>query len=295
MINRFPRINSPVYGQNGDEILGSSIGLNKILLNLRDSARHFNRHEWDLILINLFTLARNVFEKTMKVNDLLKAIERDANILTTYFTAYTQYHQSRPTIIAYYVPNYRSINKEILREPTGRKLQLIELFEKVKSNLPQKSMITGYPDPAVQEVLLTSPKSSLLPHLAIPKELRSVISKSVYIKNALILSHCVIDLHVSSTFTHLELVESYTGDLIKHDELGEKLVEGLDLPFNAVTHRIFGDGIHIKPLVKGKQMAALKEAAINNKWYLRTQKEIISDVKKLCPEIDVDKEFKFIT
>lgn len=265
---------------SGDLILGGSIGVNRVLLYFRDNAYRPARYEWNIFLVNLFTVFRNVYHKDLSEDQILRAMDVDVGLLTTYFDAYKEVKQPIvPYVLAFYVPTYDKI-PEKLRRPvtTDSAKHKQEMYAKVRARLPQKLQILR--DDATSKVCVAPVGRLMLPH----KELLRLINDQFkpalgpVTLQVLLLSHCPIDLHMSAKIQYMSLIESNVGTVKAPNEFGSKLTKAVRVPFNTYTHRLLGDPVHLEPLVVRKEKAKILEIAEKHKWYIRSPVEILKDI-----------------
>lgn len=273
----FPSTEGLAKGQNNEIILGGSIGLNKILLNLKEWANSPIHDIWDIYFINLYTVARNVWIKDIRLDQFMHGIDTDTDMIATYLEAYhTNSLGAKPPIIVFYVPTYEAIPLKYRRECVGNTLEFNNLYDKVRARYPVKfSNISR----SMASTLFFFPcNRNLYPH----KELVYAMEEKFFgdftyrSPKVLLLSHCPIDLHLYKRIHNFSLIESYTGQIKKLKDFGTKLVKDVDVPFNTYTHRLFGDSIHLTPLVSGKQKTLALDVAQKYKWINLTDSEILS-------------------
>jgi hypothetical protein len=280
----FPNIDNNPRGKNGDIIVGASIGANRILLFFREQARKPNRPLFNVYFINVFTIARNVWGSSntldMKIDEMMQLIDVDVEFLCTYIEAYHAHalSDSKPVII-FYVPRYDNIPIEARRTHTGNTLKLEILY---------KAMLIKYGD-LIKDISITEDSIRYLApvgyHTLPHRELWSYVESKAfgnigYSPEVLILTHCLIDLHLYRKIRSMTLMESYTGAIKMYKDFGSKLIDPdiVKIPFNTYTHRLFGDPINLEPLVRNKQKKEAIELAIARKWVNKTDSEIYSDI-----------------
>ena len=224
----------------------------------------------------------------MRVDDALKAIDLDTDMLTLFYDAYMHVKSVDRITMIFYIPDYSKIPKDMLREHTGNDIIFNALYESVRKKLPQKlTDVTESPDVIRKLIPLTQ---DVYPHIELAKHIRSMQS-IVPIQNMLMLTHCPLDLHLYKHLnTTLSLIESYTGIVKGLPDFGSKLIKEsiAEVPFNATTHRILGDGVHIKPLISGRDRTRLLELAKKNRWIMKSKYEIIKDARTIVPDLTDD-------
>ena len=267
----------------------SSMGINKVLDVLRISAGTIGHPRWDLYIINVFTLVRNAYKNNISQHDVDKTVDVDVDSLIQFIGAYMSYQRTTPATVLFYLPDYSAIPKDLLREHTGNKAAVDNLYTKLKTKLPvnsTKRMVELTEDPLVKKFLLVT-SGNTFPHKEIPRYLNEIyggkrITGSL---GTLLLSHCVIDLHISAYVSGVELIESFSGNIIPSNLFGSKLTKEVEMPFLPVTHRLFGDDDHIIPLVKGRQKKNMIDIIRKDHWGVMTERQIVSDILMKIPGI----------
>ncbi|CAM6031537.1 unnamed protein product, partial [Sphagnum compactum] len=261
---QFPDISGAALGNNNDPILGGTIGLNRILLYLRENATRPNNPQWDLYLVSVYTLALTAFAKGCFIDDVEAIVDRDADLLMTYINAYMQQKRQTPATVIFYAPDYRAIPKEVLRKRAGLREEFDELYAKMFKRFPEQ--LTELTENPNTRKFLVRAGGGTFPHKTLAESIR-VVYGGRRIKGSIgtvMISHCPIDLHLVKTIPAVMLLERYTGRLLTPQEFGHKLVHTVTIPFNTTTHRLFGDDVHLEPLVKGRQKTKLIELATKN-------------------------------
>jgi len=115
-------------------------------------------------------------------------------------------------------------------------------------------------------IVLPIGSGAALPHRELAHWLRDLSSQ----KNDLyyydrspygILSHCLVDLHLLRHVKEGVLVERYSGKMRSLNNIHTKLDKSGVIPFTPITHRVFGDDIHLAPMVKGKKKTEIIQKA----------------------------------
>ena len=289
----FPNTENMPVSENGLEtIYGGSVGVNRILKTLKDLSLNFTDKPYQTFLINIYTLADNVYEKNISLSKFNTKLHTEMAILITYIEAYFSNINSVghiPTIV-FYAPSYSIIPFTRMRKikPNTHKENIIKLYEKfIKLNFKS----------SLDRIIETVPNSNkfiipvgknCLPHIDLIKYMRG-IQLSPYIntnsKIALI-SHCMLDLHICKHLSNVNLLERYTGRMLTKKDFNKKLDSSGMIPFNPNTHQLFGDSLHIVPLIKGKERKELIARAISGKWKGLTDISIFADIKKHTSILD---------
>lgn len=264
-------------------IYGGSVGINRILGYFHDNAYKLGREEWPLLLVNLFTVFRNVYHKDLSDLELESLVTLDCDLLTLYVEAYAS---ARPHIrhtpgIVFYAPTYSLIPKELLR-PLGPAAQVQhDAYLRFRRSLGDGETNISHEGRSFRWVVPVG--SEQLPHRQLLRWLAASGARFEYIPGqdpVMLISHCPIDLHIASRLPTVRLMESYQG-VIKHPTaFGSKLDVGDDVPFNPYTHRVFGDKVHLAPMVKGADKKALLAKAHERQWQRLPTSEILTDITK---------------
>lgn len=274
----FPDISNNPVGDNGVVYHNASIGLNVILNYMRETARNINAPQWDLYLINIYTMVRNLYQKGMHQVELEQMIDRDADILMTYIHSYTCTRRSIPATVFFYAPDYSAVPKSMLRLHTGNQEELDRLYLNLYKKLPVK--LTELTEVADTRKFLCQVGKSIFPHKDIIEKLKLIyqphrLTGSI---GTVMISHCPLDFHIYKAIPKIQLFESYTGTILNVQDFGQKLIKDVKIPFNTVTHRLFGDSLQLVPFFKNKDRKTLIELARDKDWGVKTETEIIRDV-----------------
>lgn len=277
MKQTFPDISLLGMGDNGIPIHGASIGLNVILNYMRETSGIVHQPKWDLYLINVYTLVRNLYQKGMSEKELERCVDRDADMLMTYVHAYTCARRSVPSVVFFYAPDYGAVPATLLRPHTGNQSEIDALYTLLYKKIPDK--LTELTEVHETRKFLCRVGKSIFPHKDIIDKLRHVyhgtrITGSI---GTVMISHCPIDFHIYKSIPNIQLFESYTGALLNPSDFGQKLTKDVKVPFNPTTHRLFGDGTQLIPLIKGKDRKKLIQVAQDFSWAIKTEKEIGRD------------------
>jgi len=273
----FPSLEGMSYStESGEPILGGSIGINRVLMFFRENSWKQRREEWELFVVNTYSMLRNVFKSGMSVNEAIRALDTDMELLTTYYEAYAHQFNNEQAHMLFIVPDYSKIPSEYLREHTGQKLEFEQLYKAIAKKLPQvKTDVSSLPN-LTRHI---APCTTRIPHHQLATYIRQDYG---HVRRVLLLDNCAIDLHVHRRITAVvTLIESYTGAVKHLPDFGTKINCEARIPFNICTHRLFGDSVHLKPLVTGRKRTELMELANKNKWYLKTAYEIAREARTI--------------
>lgn len=282
---RFPNPDNLPKGDDQTPIYGGSIGSNRIFEEFRKSADTPTSPRWDLYLINIYTLARNAYGKGMAVSGLETMVDADADLFMTFIGAYTQFRRPTPSIVVFYAPDYGAIPATLMRKSTGQRSELDALYAALRAKMPQ-TLTDISEDVNVRKYIMVA-GSRAIPYKDLIGALRVIYKNGSLgsMRRAVMISHCPIDLHLVTYIPTLMLMESYTGTVLEAAEFGRKLTKSVAVPFNTVTHRVFGDDVTLIPLIRGPDRSRLIELAQKNHWILRTESEITKDVITAFPPL----------
>lgn len=280
MAYTFPDTSNAPKGQNGDEIIGASIALNRPLLHIREMAFQRNIVPWDLYVISVYTIARNVHEEASSAIELARLIDRDVEYLMSYLEAFhvqkKEQGASLPRIV-FYLPIYDRLPKHLRREHTGKAAELDDWYLKYLSRFPKgPTDITQTP---LSQCFTTIVGTTLLPHRELAQEIKEhKFNQAGYgSPRILLLSHCLLDYYLVKQF-HVEVIESYTGQIKGPETFSHRLNKDGLVPFNRIFHRLLGDSTWVLPLATGKIKTKILEMAKERKWNQKTEHEILKDL-----------------
>lgn len=275
----FPDLASLEKSQDGTEyIYGGSVGVNRILGFYRGNAFVRHRPEWTYHLFNVFTLVRNVYVKTMTDAELRRAFDAEVALIVRYVQAYgecSSLPQHRHPAIVFYIPDYAAFPKDRLRQKAEGAQLLERAYITICRHLPKTPTQA---EPSVW--VLPCGSRTRFPHQELAQWLRHHDIHS-WREPMVLVTHCLTDLHLGHNVTRLQLLESYTGILRGAKQFGERLDASGAVPFTSTTHQVFGDSVHLQPLVRGVMKKTLQARAITHRWVVRTDMEIMSDVTNI--------------
>lgn len=270
---------------NETPIRGGSVGINEILGYLKDTATKRKSSQWKLFLLNAFTITRNVFTKDMSYPVFTEAFINECKLFQDYLRSYLSYvdHQDNRTYrypVILYFPKYDKIPLSMRKHHPDSYRTHVIYYNKLKEH--HANMNTSSHDDFIK-FHIVSVGNTHLPFRELASYLRSklLLEKDVLFNlrdPVFLLSHCVLDLYIHTTLPKVELVESYTAKIKTFKEFGSKLTSAVDIPFIWETHRLFGDGTHIEPLVKGQKKKLMIEVASKHKWIFKNSNMILNDI-----------------
>lgn len=172
-----------------------------------------------------------------------------------------------PTVVLYLADYSRKIPDE-LRRPLTESKQLLELT---------KSILQTHFVKQRTEQLVGKVKFIQLPIFTLFPPYNMMTMELVRIKNqhnvALITNH-PLDYHLSPHCSNMILINSFTGEIIKPVEFGNKVFKNDDIPFTESTHALFGDAVDFKSSISGSEKTKLVALIKEERWKLRTAEYI---------------------
>lgn len=281
----FPDVSGLEKSADGSEIIyGGSVAINRLLGLLRDTAGSPTATPWMLYLINAFTLADNVFDVKATTRENENAFHADVNLLCQYIEAYMASFPRvlRAPVIVFYIPDYGHLPKKLVRgHKEGTRAEALDTFYKnLRLTFPIKASRLNPGSDASQQWSVHV-GGGTFPHRDLVQWLRETSTELSYVYNsdpAAIITHCPIDLHIHRMISNLSLLERYTGRIQGPSQFGHKLNKDGFVPFNLYTHRVFGDSVHLKPMVSGKDKKALLKVAEEKSWWQKGQQDILKDI-----------------
>lgn len=287
----FPDESGYARSEDGSEPIrpNSSVGLNRILGLFKNFASVDKTPRWGIYLLNAYTITRNILsgvKERPKLPELLKLFDNEVTSFVTYSDAYESgFHRKKPIIVALYFPDYSKIPDTWGRPLTGEKLTVFECYQEIKKQFPNKPTTISYSQISARVAVPVGGRS-MFPYEDLTAWVRNIcITGESVLKwgdPVFLMTHCPTDLHIYRKVPWVQLVESYQGIIKLPKEFGSKLVPGsTTIPFNATTHRLFGDSVQVKPLVTGRNRTALIELAKTKNWMMRSSDSILSDAKSI--------------
>lgn len=293
----------PLSADGTEKILGGSVGLNRILLFFKNRAFIDRAPQWGLYLINAATVFRNVHStwkptpqiQTLSESEAIRLFQNDVNLLITYVTSYlsmyTDVINPLPAPMIVYYPNYKKIPMSMRKTLSDKEAGVWTQYEHIRktkiSLSPERTFSSPYIDLWEMQV-----GTHAYPHVELVRWLQEYLlapsTHSLYrwghIK-AMMISHCALDLHIKLPL--LELIESHQGVIKPPNQFYTKLNVPKDIviPFNSVTHQLFGDSTLIQAKAQRGAKKKLLEMSQAKKWTMSDTSAIISDAMKVLPDL----------
>lgn len=237
---------------------------------------------FDIFLVNVATLIRNNTTKDRTEDEIIEKVFADMRDLTR---CIVNYHENmsvmlKNPMLVYYLPEYGVLPKAFARPLTGNRLTVSTITQRLikDDNLKVRKRIRGH-DRHTTLLEVYAGGGMDLPYRYLIKELNSLymmssINTENILSHYLLISHAPLDYYLMLNYPRVMLLESFTGNFLAPKRLGYKVFGTNFIPFNKVTHVIFGDKHHVRPMAMRKNRALLTEMAKKQQWYIRTPTEI---------------------
>lgn len=262
--------------EDGTIINECSVGMNAVLNRIVYDYGLAIQPMHDYYIINILTIIRNNYDKKLKETEMLYKIDQDIRQLKLYLTNYLAGQTHQPLIL-FYLPIDYVVGKGYERKLSPRNQAIADMAKVVRKMIPNKLNDISQNGINIYTVVLDP---TPLPVGQIKKYISKLSNKGTR-GSAWLLSHCPLDLHLHRLIPKTHLMESFTGEVKLPIEFGQKLFKNEDIPLNQYTHVAFGDGLHVRPLLKTKkQKDAARERADRKNWKVRTESEIMTELTK---------------
>lgn len=189
-------------------------------------------------------------EISMLLNDIVEMFDANRSILN-------------PTLIAYFCNYEKTIPGNSYRVPTPGKRVLHTAEQLLISSMSSKRSVTKVRNITLVEIPILNGE---FPHKLLEMELG-------YIKNNHRIAHVTshpVDYHICKSTSHYRLVQSFTGHVLKTEDLNNKVFGTDVVPFNVYTHAVLGDSVDIKPSLTPSVKKKLIEVATTEHWNIHT-------------------------
>ena len=301
----FPDEQGYEVSKDGTDLIrpGCSVLLNRLLGSLKQWSTEDKTPRWSLFLMNAATVFRNVYVKGDTATTIREKFMADMENFTVYLEAYLNIVGGRDTRVpvVLYFPDYSAIPKTIAREAGESGEAATRLYKTVASSIaPGAPRLISQGQLTDRWVVPTAGR--VMPIHTIISWLHGIVTSGQsgsykWGDSVCLMTHCAVDLHGYRRLPNMVLWEYFTSAIKPPSQFWTKLSVPKDkpIPFGIVTHRLFGDAVHIKPLVSGRLKTRVLETADNNAWMRLTDDQIIQKVKGVDKAIDLSsvKSFKF--
>lgn len=279
----FPSLKENDYTKDGQPIYGGSIGMNKVYDHFVKEVDKAGNSPFRLIVINALTLIRNNY--VPDYNKCTIGCKNDIQTLITYLSIYLRKKdktERKVTILIMY-PDYSKLPDSIRRPESPQLKRLGDIYKKdaktVSSNLDKV-----YSDDVIDLFSVKLGNKQLYPHQSLNKLLMSQLKNASNKKDDFqfrmddpihLITHFSLDWHIQGYFKNVNLIESFTGNIVNSKYFGSKLIGIKDrkIPFDSIIHQTFGDKTLIKPLA----VRRVRKSLLNNsiKWSMMTRSKIV--------------------
>lgn len=279
--------NNPRSADGTEVILGGSVLINRILAMFKDRSLTDRKAEWDLYLLNAWTIVRNVYVPGMKPAQIREAFLKDCELFCTYLEAYLscfRWAQGTRIPIVVYFPDYKKLPEDIARVPKGQNEDIFKAYLNLRKEMPSANMLLS--QSMLTDRWIVHAGGGSLPHVELAAWVKNFslgnhTSSYAWGKKVFLMTHCPVDLHIHRLIPEINLIESFTAAIKTPKEFGSKLIKDVPIPFNYATHRAFGDSLQIHPIAQRQVRASLIEVAKERKWMTRTLETIVNDIVKV--------------
>lgn len=280
----FPDERNYEVSQDGTDKIrpGCSVPVNRLLGSLKDWAQIDKTSRWGMLLVNAYTVVRNVYapgkSQTQIAADFASDMEMFLLYLDAYLTHVTPNGFRLPVVL--YFPSYQAIPQTITRQPSPRDQERWAAYQQLASRL-------SYAGPKLTSEGLRTHRwivpcgNRTLPAHGLVSWIHSVVQSKMAGSYTIgaplgIMTHCAVDLHMHKRVSNFKLWEYFTSAIKTPDQFGTKLQVPSDIPipFTVLTHRLFGDAIHIKAEVTGRMKTKVLETAKDKSWMRSTDHQI---------------------
>ena len=287
---QFPDESNYPLAQNQVEVIRpqSSVAINRMLGNLKEWADTDKQSRFGMILMNAYTIVRNVWYKGIKIDEMIKKCNEELDSFTLYLEAYlhmvTEHGFTLPLVI--YYPHYAAIPESIRRPPSPAYTEFTVLYELLLRRMSTHTPVLAFRGHKTHRWILPCPLTTM------PRDvLRNWIKQMIRLKDIgsysignpiTMLTGVPADLHLCHDFPNVNLWEYYTSLIKNSQQFGSKLnvPKEVQIPFSVFTHRVFGDTVNINGVVRGKNKTTLLKEITPNKWLYSTDKMKMEDLHK---------------
>ena len=260
----------------------TGLGTGTIISAINSLTGKSTNNVFDCIIVNVATIVRNNTTKERSPKEIQDRTEADIRDL---ITCVANYHEvmgpmvTRPMLM-FFLPDYSWIPLLHKRPDTGNRKVVFDIVESMikQDDLRKRKRIRNH-ERATELVEIYAGGRAELPYKTVIREIQDMHKLGGFdprsnLTNYLLISHCPADYHFMLNFSHVTLLESFTGKFIKPKTLGYKVFGTNFIPFNSVTHLLFGDKVNLRPMAMRKNRALLTNMAKTQSWYVRTPSEI---------------------
>lgn len=267
---------------------GLSLGVSKIIDTFYNLSQAKQKIAWDIITINISTLIRNNCSKEVSDETILHNVDEDLDqivkSISKYYQSFT--HPPEQTAVLLYFPDYSALpelHRRTENKTNARIRKITEQFSSRTLTKNTKEKVIMFEN--LTCIIRKAGTSKLFPHQEIYQYLTHTIGKGALSKiktlfglrqlKVAMLSHCPLDFHLCRYTKNFTLIESYTGNTKTAIDFGSKLFDSEYVPFNTATHLLFGDKVHVVPIVKRNHKKMFLEYAKKQRWLTLDEPKIV--------------------
>ena len=262
------------------KIFNGSYGIEPVLIRLEQLLTD-PKNKLNTILINISTCIRNAMDKTLSDPANVKKVQVEIEYIVDTIISFCQRSNKKHLYLIFYINDYiTELPGEMVRPPSPGKLTYFELVNEY-CTLINKAKVSTQDNVTINFVRMkkgTLYAKQLYGHL---RDISKYVPSASYTGYYAMISHQPLDYHLLNIAPNGIIIASHTGEILKREDLGYKVFDEGQIPFNQITHRLFGDKQQIQPLVKGVARKKAIEKALANKWRIRTEDQIKTDIKSM--------------
>lgn len=259
-----------------------SYGLAPILNKIVDIMPTRDRYLWDVYLINMETMLRNVLNDDRFTGDPVASTINECRLLAQYWQGFmTGAKLPRKPVMVFYLPDYKNLPTQYIRPklPAGT-VDRWEVMSKLKEQWTTSWNIS-YDDLDVVQCEVTNTPTGWVP-ISVVHDVDEFLATSKLKHMTLVMtSHVAVDFHIYKYCKRFTLLESHTGGMRKPSDLGKKVFGHAEVPFNKYTHVVFGDKTLLRPQFGPKARKEVVERAKNETWLRLSETAVLSALDKM--------------
>lgn len=259
-----------------------SYGLAPILNTLVHTMPFRERNAWQVYMVNMETMLRNVMNDSRLSSDPINATLDECRLLAQYIHGYISGMplRIRPAL-CFYLPDYSNLPSQYLKDrlPAGT-VERWNAKQRLRNEWSHNWGIS-YEDLDVFGSEVTNDNKAWVP-LALANDVDSRLGNaSIKYLSVLMISHVALDFHICRRCKTFTLLESHTGNFKKPSDLGKKVFGHAEVPFSKYTHVVFGDKQLLKPQFLPRARREVAERAKNEVWLKWSDQAVLSALDKM--------------
>ena len=251
---------TPIYNTLLKEITKRNAPVEVVLFNVSTILRNCNSKESVKQLVDEDKRLGRETDRPSQM--LLSETKREINLLLEDILEMFRYNTNilNPTLIAYFCNYQKTIPTTSYREPThGKRVLTTAETMLLHSMRPGNRAVKKAQNVTLVEVPITRGK---FPHAILAEEI-GFITNNHRIAH---ITHHPVDYHVCKYTSDYRLIQSFTGQIIRPNELGDKVFSNSSVPFNVYTHAVLGDSVDIKSSITPSTKKKLIQVAQQEHW-----------------------------